>query len=88
MALNLDVRQINRSANEQTDYLMVINQRRPWTLATEELRGRGITPFEPTHLLKNFVTGSKIVIYIGRTGVQDFGVFMVVSTVDPGSQEL
>ncbi|CAH0694343.1 unnamed protein product [Spodoptera exigua] len=28
------------SANEQTDYLMVSNQRRPWTPATEELRVR------------------------------------------------
>ncbi|CAH0699287.1 unnamed protein product [Spodoptera exigua] len=30
----------NKSANEQTDYLMVSNQRRPWTPATEELRVR------------------------------------------------
>ncbi len=30
----------NRSANEQTDYLMVSDQRRPWTTATEELRVR------------------------------------------------
>ncbi|CAH0703477.1 unnamed protein product [Spodoptera exigua] len=28
------------SANEQTDYLMVSNQRRPWTSAMEELRVR------------------------------------------------